>query len=59
MSRINNKEENHNFLEIKGKEISASWDGTHVHVDDQVIKLKKNTEIDLELKHDLLRFLIA
>jgi hypothetical protein len=30
-----------------------------VHVDDQVIKLKKNTEIDIELKHDLLRFLIA
>jgi hypothetical protein len=28
-------------------------------VDDQVIKLKKNTEIDIELKHDLLRFLIA
>jgi diacylglycerol kinase family enzyme len=58
-SRINNKEESHSFLEIKGKEIAASWDGTHVHVDDQVMKVKKNIEIDIELKHDLLHFLIA
>jgi len=59
MNRINNKEETYSFSEVKGKKISLSWDGIHVHVDDEVIKLKKNTEIDIELKDDLLRFLIA
>jgi len=56
--KINNKEEDYNFFEIKGKKVNISWEGTHVHVDDEVVKLKKKKEMKVELKEDLLRFLI-
>jgi diacylglycerol kinase family enzyme len=59
MSRINNKEEAYEFPEIKGKEISVSWNGTHVHVDDEVIKLEKDTQVKIEMRKGLLQFLIA
>ena len=59
MGKINDKEETYDFTEIKGKEICISWDGSHVHVDDEVIKLKKNTEITIEMREALLRFLVA
>lgn len=59
MSKINNQEEAYDFPEIKGKEVYISWDGSHVHVDDEVIKLKKNTEITIEMRKSLLQFLIA
>ena len=59
MSRINGKEESFSFPEVKGKEVHISWDGTHVHVDDEVIKLKNNTAIEIELRKGLLQFLIA
>jgi diacylglycerol kinase (ATP) len=58
MNRINKKEESYEFPEVKGKEISVSWDGTHVHVDDEVIKLKKNTRVKIEMRKGLLQFLI-
>jgi diacylglycerol kinase (ATP) len=59
MSRINNKDEAYEFPEIKGKEISVSWNGTHVHVDDEVIKLEKDTQVKIEMRKGLLQFLIA
>ena len=58
MSKLNDKEEDYDFLEIKGKKVSICWDGTHVHVDDEVVKLKKKKEIKLELKENLFRFLV-
>ena len=57
-NKINGQEETYEFPEIKGKEVYVSWDGTHVHVDDEIIKLKKNTGIKIQLKEALLKFLI-
>lgn len=59
MSKINGKEEAYEFPEIKGKEISVSWNGTHVHVDDEVLKLEKDTEVKIEMRKGMLQFLIA
>src|SRR5215203_1074099 len=56
--KINNKEGAYNFFELKGKKVNISWEGTHVHVDDEVVKLKKNKEMKVELKENLLRFLV-
>jgi diacylglycerol kinase (ATP) len=59
MGKINDKEEAYDFPEIKGKEIRVSWNGTHVHVDDEVIKLEKDREVEVEMKKGLLQFLVA
>jgi diacylglycerol kinase family enzyme len=58
MGKINNKEEDYDFLEVQGKKVSICWDGTHVHVDDEVVKLKKKKEIKVEIKKNLFRFLV-
>ena len=58
LNKLNNKEENYDFVELKGKKISIAWDGTHVHIDDEVIKLKKKTEMTVEVREGLLRFLV-
>ena len=58
MSKINNREETYDFSEIKGKQVSVCWNGTHVHIDDEVLKLKKKTEMKVELKEGLLHFLV-
>jgi len=58
IGKLNNKEEAYNFFELKGKKVNISWEGTHVHVDDEVVKLKKKKEMKVELKENLLRFLV-
>ena len=58
LNKINGKEEEYAFLEVKGKNVTISWEGTHVHVDDEVVKLKKKKEIKLELIENLFRFLV-
>ncbi|HEY0678211.1 MAG TPA: hypothetical protein VGD17_07985, partial [Chitinophagaceae bacterium] len=51
-------EEPFDFTRFRGKNISISWPGTHLHADDEVIKLKKSQEIKIELKEGLLQFLV-
>lgn len=46
------------FQQLKGKNISISWDGTHMHVDDGMIKIDKNVKIEIELRKGLLEFMI-
>ena len=58
MGKINGKEGEYDFLEVQGKKVAICWDGTHVHVDDEVVKLKKKKEIKVELKENLFRFLV-
>jgi hypothetical protein len=45
-------------FEFIGKDISISWEGTHVHVHDKLIKLKKNTEVKISAEESVFRFLI-
>jgi len=59
LSKLNNAEEAYPFAGIKAKQIKISWDGTHVHTDDKVIKVEKNAAITIELKEGLLEFLVS
>jgi diacylglycerol kinase (ATP) len=56
--KINGKEGNFPFESIKGKLIVMSWDGTHVHADDEVVEIQKKSEIGIEMRPGLLEFLI-
>jgi len=48
----------YSFHTLKAKNISIRWGGTHVHLDDEIVHLKKEKEINIELKEGLLRFLV-
>lgn len=48
----------HVFDTLKGKNVRVSWEGTHVHVDDKVLKMKKSSEVKIELREGLLEFLV-
>jgi diacylglycerol kinase family enzyme len=58
LSKLSGKEKTYKFSDIKAKQIKISWDGTHIHTDDKVIKFKKNTEVSIELKSGLLEFMV-
>lgn len=57
-AKLQGKEEPFDFTHWQGKNITVSWEGTHVHVDDEVIKIKKEQEITVEIKEGLLQFLV-
>lgn len=58
LNKINGEEEAYKFPCIKAKKIEISWEGTHMHADDKVIRSEKNTEVTIELKEGLLEFLV-
>jgi diacylglycerol kinase (ATP) len=51
-------EETFQFHMLKGKNVVISWEGTHVHADDKIIRLEKSAEVKVELKEGLLEFLV-
>ena len=57
--KINGLEIPYTFRQLKGKDIEISWEGTHVHADDEVIKNDKNEKIKIELREGLLKFLVS
>lgn len=56
--KIEGREDTYSFHTLKGKDIQISWEGTHVHVDDQVVTLEKGEEVSIKLKKGLLQFLV-
>src|SRR5215510_302855 len=46
------------FQQLKAREISIKWEGTHLHVDDEIIKIDKGVEIEIELRKGLLEFMV-
>ena len=56
--KINGNEENYGFKSIKAKNVTISWDGTHVHADDEVLKIEDRIEVNIEVKPGLLEFLV-
>ncbi|MBC8034352.1 MAG: NAD(+)/NADH kinase [Chitinophagaceae bacterium] len=46
------------ILSLKGKEVDLEWDSTHLHADDQLIKVEKNTKVRIRLESGLLDFLV-
>lgn len=55
-NRLEGIEATFEFIALKGKNIRMSWDGTHVHVDDKVVKLGKGEEVRIHLEPGALRF---
>lgn len=43
---------------VEGQNINIRWEGTHVHVDDKVVTVKKSAEVRIELLSDLLDFIV-
>jgi diacylglycerol kinase (ATP) len=58
-NRINDSEITYPFASMRASEIQISWQGKHVHVDDQIIKLKKGAVVDIAVKEHRLNFLIG
>jgi diacylglycerol kinase (ATP) len=57
-NKINDKELTYHFQTIKAKNILIGWEGKHVHADDKIIKLEKCSEVRIEIKENLLEFLV-
>ncbi len=46
------------FKKIPASSIEISWKGTHVHYDDEIIKLKEKTPVNISIRKGLLEFLV-
>ena len=46
------------FPVLKAKELKVFWDGKHVHVDDEYLKLDRPLEVSIDLREGLLEFLL-
>jgi diacylglycerol kinase (ATP) len=57
-SKINDAEIVYSFVTIKAEDVKIKWKGTHVHVDDEQIKLKENQPVHVRIKKNALVFLI-
>ena len=57
-NKLKGVESPYTFHQLKAKEITISWEGTHMHVDDEMIKIDKGVEIEIELRKGLLEFMV-
>lgn len=57
-SKLNDAEMLYSFITVKAEEVSIKWKGTHVHVDDEIIKLKENAPVHVQVQKNALVFLI-
>ena len=56
--KLKGVESTYTFRQLKAKEITISWEGSHMHVDDEMIKIDKDVEIEIELRKGLLEFMV-
>lgn len=56
--KIQGREAPYTFNKIKGKQIKISWEGSHVHVDDEIVKINKSTGVMLGIRKGLIEFLV-
>jgi diacylglycerol kinase (ATP) len=57
-AKLNGKEKKFACHRFTGKNIRISCESPHIHIDDELVKLKENTEVSIRLKRDLLSFLV-
>jgi len=58
LSKMSGVEEKFEPSILKGKNIRISWEGTHIHVDGDVVKTNKAKEVRIELMEGLVEFLV-
>jgi len=56
--RIDGREMNFEFPIVHAKQISLAWDGSDVHMDDELIKLKKSNQVYIHPRSGLLEFMV-
>ncbi len=56
--RLEGSEKAYHYSTIKGRNVEISWDGTHVHVDDEVLKIPEDTMVKVEMREGLLEFVV-
>jgi diacylglycerol kinase (ATP) len=59
LGKLAGKKIEYPFQKLKGKNFKISWEGTHVHSDDQIIRLEKCAEVNIQLRKGLLTFLVS
>jgi diacylglycerol kinase (ATP) len=58
LNKINGKEAPPIFNILKAKNLKIFWEGRLLHVDDQIIELKKPTQVTIKLQEGVLQFLV-
>jgi diacylglycerol kinase family enzyme len=58
LSKLKGVEEKFESSILKGKNIRISWEGTHIHVDGNIVKTNKAKEVRIEMMAGLVEFLI-
>jgi len=56
--RMDGREMNFEFPVVQAKDISLAWNGTDVHMDDELIKLKKSNQVYIHPRSGLLEFMV-
>jgi diacylglycerol kinase (ATP) len=56
--KLNGEEATFTFNTVKAKVVEIVWVGTHLHVDDEVLKISEKTLVKIEIKPGLLEFLV-
>ena len=57
-NKIAGNEEEYRYDTLKGKSVRMHYEGTHVHVDGDVLKVPKAAELRIEVKEGLIEFLV-
>jgi diacylglycerol kinase (ATP) len=57
-SKLKGEEELPVFSTLKVKHVQIEWDGTHLHVDDEIETVEKRKRIRIELREGLLEFFV-
>jgi hypothetical protein len=56
--KINGQPFHFSFDIMKGQHIKVRWQGNKAHVDDELLRIKKDTEVEIRVKKGLLDFLV-
>lgn len=46
------------FHTLRGRNIKIQWQGTHVHIDDKILKIEENAKVEVEMKRSIIEFLV-
>ena len=58
-NKIAGKEEEYRYDTLKGKNIRLRWDGTHVHLDGEVLKIKQSMELEITMRAGVVDFFVS
>ncbi len=58
LNKVRGEEEEFVASTLKAKNIRIGWDGTHIHVDGNIVKTRKSKEVRIELMEGLVEFLV-